>query len=90
MARRHRGTDIEELENLDASEIRTRRLNAKEVVMPKHGGIFIFPIADGTVKLSGRNQVFQKSTSIQDYPARGEEHDHDLQGESDGSQPLDK
>ena len=29
------GADIEELENLDASEVRTRRLIAKEVVMPK-------------------------------------------------------
>ena len=28
------GADIEELENLDASEVRTRRLIAKEVVMP--------------------------------------------------------
>ena len=29
--------DVEELENLDASELHARRLNAKEVVMPKSG-----------------------------------------------------
>ena len=29
--------DVEKLEKLDASEIDARRLNAKEVLMPKHG-----------------------------------------------------
>ena len=52
--------EIEELETLGASEIHARRLNAKEVLMPKKGDRFIFPIADGTVKLSGRDQVFLK------------------------------
>ena len=66
--------DIEKLEKLDASEIRARRLKAKEVFMPKNGENFIFPIADGTVKLSGRDQVFRSITSIQDHPARGGEH----------------
>ena len=47
------------------------------------------PVADGTVKLSGREQVFRRSKSIRDHPARGEEHKDVLQGESDGSQPLD-
>ena len=60
-----------------------------KVVIPKNGEHFIFPIADGTVKLSGRGQVCRKSTSIRDCPARGEQH-KDLQGESDGPQPLDK
>ena len=35
--------DIEELENLDASEIHARRLNAKEVIMPKGGEDFHVP-----------------------------------------------
>ena len=78
--------DFEELEILDASEIHARRLNAKEVLMPKNGENFTFPSADGTVKLSGGDQVFRKSTSIQDYPARGEERNDALRGESDGSQ----
>ena len=38
----------------------------------------------------GESRVFRRSTSIQDYPARIEEHNDDLQGESEGSQPLEK
>ena len=30
--------DLEELETMDASEIYSKRLNAKEVIFPKHGG----------------------------------------------------
>ena len=48
---------------------------------------FVFPMAGGTVKLSGRDQVFR--TSIRVHPARGEEDKDDLQGESDGSWPSD-
>ena len=79
--------DIEELENFDVSEI-----HAKEMTTPTNGEIFKFPVADGTVKCSGSDQVFRNSFLIQDYhapPARGEEHEDDLQGESDGSQPID-
>ena len=43
--------DLEELENLGAPEIHARRLIAKEVIPPKCGDNFIFPAADGTVKL---------------------------------------
>ena len=35
--------DIEELENLDASEIHPRRLNAKEIITPKSGEHFDIP-----------------------------------------------
>ena len=42
--------DIEELEEVDASELHARRLNAKEVSTPMKGDNFIFPVADGTVK----------------------------------------
>ena len=38
---------------MDASEIHARRLNAKEVLTPQSSGDFIFPIADGTVKIFG-------------------------------------
>ena len=41
--------DLEELETMDASEIYSKRLNAKEVIFPKQGE-FIFPIADGRIK----------------------------------------
>ena len=41
--------DIEELEEMDASELHARSLNAKEVLTPMKGDNFIFPVADGTV-----------------------------------------
>ena len=41
--------DLEELETMDASEIYSKRLNAKEVISPKQAE-FIFPIADGRIK----------------------------------------
>ena len=37
---------------MDASEIYSKRLNAKEVIFPKQGE-FIFPIADGRIKTPG-------------------------------------
>ena len=43
--------DMKELEQMDASEIYAKRLDAKEV--------FIFPIADGSVKLSEGVQVLR-------------------------------
>ena len=55
---------------MDAAEVHARRLNAKEVLMPKNGEHFVFPVADGTVKLSGRDQVFRRSTPIQDHPVK--------------------
>ena len=76
--------DIEKLEEMDASELHARRLNAKEVLTPMSGENFIFPIADGTVKLSGEDQVLRTSTFIRDRPDRGEEQE-DLLVESDGS-----
>ena len=39
-------SDLEKLETVDASEIYSEKLNAKEVIFPKQGE-FIFPIADG-------------------------------------------
>ena len=45
--------------------------SAKEV--PKIGENFIFPSAEGTVKLSGRDHGIRKSTSMRDQLARSEE-----------------
>ena len=39
---------------MDAPEIYSKRLNAKEVKLPKENGKFIFPVADGRINLSGR------------------------------------
>ena len=64
--------DIQELEEMDASELHARRLNAKEVSTPQRSGNFIFLAADGTVKIFGREQRLITSTSFRERPARGE------------------
>ena len=76
--------DTEEMEQMDASELYARRLNAKEVLTPMKGENFIFPIVDGTVKIDGGDGRLGTSTLIRDSPDRGEEQDN-LRGESDGS-----
>ena len=76
--------DIKELEQMDASKICAKRLNAKEVLTPISGEKLICPVADRTVKLSGGDQVLRTSTLIRDRRDRGEEQGN-LQGESDRS-----
>ena len=77
--------DLEELETMDASEIYSERLNAKEVIFPKQRE-FIFPIADGRIKTLGGDQDLRTSTSIRQRPIQGESH-LDFLGESEGSLP---
>ena len=77
--------DLEELETMDASDIYSKRLNAKEVIFPKEGE-FTFPIADGRIKTPGEDQELRTSTLIRPRPSRGEGHVHFL-GESEGSFP---
>ena len=69
---------------MDASEIYSKRLNAKEVLFPKENGKFIFPAADGRIKTLGGDQDLRTSTSIRDHPIRGEGR-RDFLGESEGS-----
>ena len=78
--------DIEELETMDASEIYSKRLNAKEVIFPKEKGEFIFPIEDGRIKPLGGDQDLRTSISIRQRPIQGEGH-IDFLGESEGSLP---
>ena len=47
---------------MDLSEIHAKRLNAKEVLTPMSGENFLFPIAGGTVKFSGGDQLLRTST----------------------------
>ena len=54
---------LEELETMDASEIYSKRLNAKEVIFPTQGEI-IFPIADGRIKTPGGDQELSRSRSV--------------------------
>ena len=78
--------DLEELETMDASEIYSKRLNAKEVIFPKEKGEFIFPIADGRIKPLGGDQDLRTSTLIRQRPIQGESN-IDFLGESEGSLP---
>ena len=78
--------DLEELETMDASEIYSKRLNAKEVIFPKEKREFIFPIAEGRIKPLGGGQDLRTSTLTRQRPIRGESH-LDFLGESEGSLP---
>ena len=64
--------DLEELETMDALEIYSKRLNAKEVIFPKEKGEFIFPIADGRIKTLGGDQDLKTSTLVRHRPIQGE------------------
>ena len=79
--------DIEETENLDASEIHAGKSNAKEVLTPEKGEKF-FPVADGTAKSSGRDHEFRESTPRLEQPARSDDLREELQGNSERSQPI--
>ena len=76
---------LEELETMDASEIYSKRPNAKEVIFSKQGE-FIFPIADGRIKTPGGDQALRTSTLIRPRPIQGEGH-IDFLAESEGSLP---
>ena len=78
--------DIEELETMDASGIYSKRLNVKEVIFSPKNGKFIFPVADGRIKLSGGDKELRISTLIREHPIRGEGQ-RDFLGESEGSPP---
>ena len=71
---------------MDASEIYSKRLNAKEVIFPTEKGEFILPIADGRIKPLGGDQDLRTPTLIREHPIRGEGH-VDFLGESEGSLP---
>ena len=77
--------DLEELETMDASEIYSKRLNAKDVIFPKEGE-FTFPIADGRIKTPGGDHELRTSTLVRHHPIRGESQ-RDFLGESEGSFP---
>ena len=79
--------DLEELEEMDASEIHAKRLNAKEVMLPKSGQNYKFPVADGTVKPCGGHQAMKTSTFIRNQPVQRESH-QDILGDSEGSSPT--
>ena len=77
--------DLEELETIDASEIYSKRLNAKEVIFPKEGE-FIFQSQMDESKLLGRDQVLRTTTLVWHRSIQGESN-VDFLGESEGSLP---
>ena len=74
--------DIEELEKMDASEIHAWRHS------PQTGDTFIFPLAHGTTKSSGRDHEFRESALRQEQLARSEDLSGELQSEREGFQPT--
>ena len=56
---------------MDASEIYSKRLNAKEVTLLKEMEIH-FPAVDGGIKLSGGDQELRTPTLIREHPIQGE------------------
>ena len=70
---------------MDASEIYSKRLNAKEVIFPQKGE-FTFPIADGRIKTLGGDQDLRTPTLVRHRPIQGEGH-IDFLGESEWSLP---
>ena len=57
-----------------------RRLNAKEVLITHKDGEFVFPVADGSATLSGRDYEFQDPTLRREATVRRE----NVSGESQG------
>ena len=64
--------DLEELETMDASEIYSKRLNAKEVIFSKKKGELILPIADGRIETLRGDQELRTSTLVRHRPTQGE------------------
>ena len=62
----------------------------RKIITPKSGEHFILPIADGTVKLSGRDRGIRKSTPMRGTTQEGVKISEDHQGSSEESQPVDE
>ena len=75
-----------------ASNIYPRRINAKEVLIRQKDDELVFPFADGTAHLSGRDHEYRESTLRREQPVRSEDFSrelHDEPGESQPAEPTD-
>ena len=88
LERRYSDRGIGRFGKLDASEIYPRRIIGKEVLISQKGDEFIFPVADGTARLSGRDHEFREPTQRRERTVRSENLSGELQGESGESQPA--
>ena len=66
---------------MDASDIHPRRINAKEVLIRQKDDEIMFPFADGTAKLSGRDYEFREPTEKREPTVRSEDFSRELHGE---------
>ena len=80
--------DLVDLEKLDASHISPRRINAKEILIKQKRDQFIFPVAEGTAKLSGRDYEFRKPTPRREQTVRSEDCSGELEEGEPGESPL--
>ena len=71
---------------MDASELYSKRLNAKEVIFPKEKVEFIFPIADGRIKTSWRRSG-PENIHLDTASTTSRRSNFDFLGESEGSLP---
>ena len=79
--------DIEELETMGRiRNLLKKRLNAKEVIFPTEIRNFIFPVEDGRINFSGRDQELRTPTLIREHTIRGESQ-RDFLGEAEVSLP---
>ena len=80
--------DLEDLEELDALDIHPRRIKAKEVLISQKEDEFIFPIADGTAKVSRRDCEFRAPSPRREQLVRREDLRGEFQGELEEPQPT--
>ena len=71
---------------MDASDIYPRSIKAKEVLISQKDDEFVFPTADGTAKLSGRDYEFRVPTLRREQLVRSENLSGEIQGETGESQ----
>ena len=64
-----------------------RRLNAKEVLITQKDGEFVFLVADGSAKLSGRDYEFQESTLRRGSTVRRGNFSGESEGDREEFQP---
>ena len=80
--------DLEDLEEMDASDNYPRRINAKEILIRQKDDEFIFPCAHGAAKLLGRDHEFREPTLRQEQLVKSEDLSEEIPGESGMSQPA--
>ena len=64
-----------------------RRLNTKEVLITQRDEEFVFPVADGSAKLSGRDYAFQEPTPRRESTVRRENLSGEAHGDREEFQP---